>query len=359
MDIPDYQDLMDACLAALPEEVDKREGSLIQMALGPVCLRLAEAYAMLEGFYDLVFSDTAAGGYLDRLAGQYGVTRKAASRALRLGKFTNQAGGAAVPPLGSRFYQDQLFFVAEELLADGQCALRCETAGSAGNRGGGELLPAEYLADFGTAELLGVLIPGEDEESDASLRERLGERLSAPAFGGNVADYREKVRAIPGVGAVRVVPAASGGGTVKLILLDGRLLPPEETLLAVVEEKICGGGNGLGLAPIGHTVEIIGAEAVPIKLTASVTRRKESTAEAAEAAVWAAAERQLELLRRRFEEEPAVVRLSAMVSGILAAEGVADVQDLRINGEAANLTLEAGQAPVLDKDGSRLSWGVI
>lgn len=359
MNIPDHEELMAACLSALPEEIDRREGSLIQMALGPVCLRLAEAYAMLESFYDLVFSDTAAGEYLDRLAGQYGVVRKAASKALRLGRFKNQAGELAQPPVGSRFYQNQLFFVVEELREDGQCALRCETEGSIGNRGSGELLPAEYLENFGSAELLGVLIPGEDEESDASLRERLGERLSAPAFGGNIADYREKVRAIPGVGAVRVVPAASGGGTVGLILLDSRLLPPEKALLDVVEEKICGSGNGLGLAPIGHTVAISGAEAVSVKLSASITRHQESTAAAAEAAVWAAAERQLELLRRRFEDEAAVVRVSAMVSGLLSAEGIADVQNLRINGSAANLTLEAGKVPVLDKEGSQLSWSVI
>lgn len=356
MNLPDYETLLSQCLASVPAGIDKGEGSLIYMAVAPVCLRLAEGYALLESFYDLIFSDTSAGEYLDRLAGQYGILRKPASRALRVGEFKTQSGGPMTLPLGSRFYLENLFFAVEEELSPGRYSLRCETPGSEGNQGYGELLPVEYLADFGRAELTGLLIPGEDQEEDGSLRQRLGERLSAPAFGGNIADYREKARAIPGVGAVRVTPAASGGGTVRLTLLDSRYLPPEQALLTLAREKFCGGGNGLGLAPIGHTVEIQGAAGVDIRVGATIVKKPDAEDTQVQAAVEAAIEGYLQSLRQEWEEREAVIRISALSSRILGAAGVTDLRDVTINGYGSNTQLDLYAVPLFDRAGSALTF---
>ena len=45
------------------------------------------------------------------------------------------------------------------------------------------------------------LIPGEDEESDDAPSRRYFESLESQAFGGNIADYKNKVELLPGVGA--------------------------------------------------------------------------------------------------------------------------------------------------------------
>lgn len=350
MQLPEYETLLERCMAALPEGIDKREGSLIHMAMAPVCLRLAEGYAALRAYYDLMFTDTAAGIYLDRLAEQYGIFRRPASAAVREAVFTGPEGEPAFIPAGSRFYIDGLFFKAEKG-GSGSCTLVCETAGSAGNRCFGELQPAEYIDGLAYAELGEAVIPGEDEESDDILRARLSERLCAPAFGGNVADYREKTLGIPGVGAVKVTPAADGGGTVKLTLLDSRYLPAEETVLALVREEICGEGNGLGLAPIGHRVSVTAAEAVPVVLTADIelSGGEEETLEAVRSAV----ENTLCSLRENWEEEAVTVRISALVSGMLAAEGVADVRNVTLNGKTENLLLDSEQVPVFDPENSQ------
>ena len=350
MQLPDYETLLARCTDALPDWVDKREGSLIHMAMAPVCLRLAEGYAALRDYYDLMFTDTAAGEYLDRLAGQYGIYRSPASAAVREAVFTGPEGEDAFIPAGSRFYIDGLFFRAEKD-SSGRGSLVCETAGSAGDRCFGELQPTEYLEGLAYAELGGVLIPGEDEEDDDILRARLSERLSAPAFGGNAADYREKTRGIPGVGAVKVTPAADGGGTVKLTLLDSRYLPAEETVLALVREEICGEGNGLGLAPIGHSVSVAAAEAVPVVLTADIELSGDET-DTLEA-VRTAAEECLRSLRESWEEEAVTVRISALVSGMLAAEGAADVRNVTLNGKTENLLLTEEQVPVFDPENSQ------
>lgn len=353
MQLPDYETLLERCTAALPDGVDKREGSLIHMAMAPVCLRLAEAYVALTAYYDLIFSDTAAGEYLDRLAGQYGIFRKTASAALRRGSFTDAGGNALAVPVGSRFYIDNLFFRVEEALADGY-SLCCETAGAAGNHCFGAMQPAEYLDGLVFAELGEVLVPGEDEEDDGSLRSRLSERLSAPAFGGNVADYREKTKAISGVGAVRVTPAAEGGGTVTLTVLDSEYLPAGETLLALIRESICGEGNGLGLAPIGHTVTVESAEGVGIAVAATVTASGGESA--VTGAISAAIEDYLQSLRETWEQEPVTIRISALISCILQAEGVTDVTGVTVSGSGENLVLAEGQVPIYDSENSVFTY---
>ena len=144
MQLPEYETLLERCMAALPEGIDKREGSLIHMAMAPVCLRLAEGYAALRAYYDLMFTDTAAGIYLDRLAEQYGIFRRPASAAVREAVFTGPEGEPAFIPAGSRFYIDGLFFKAEKG-GSGSCSGRsgmCRGAAclrSEGRKGGNRL----------------------------------------------------------------------------------------------------------------------------------------------------------------------------------------------------------------------------
>ena len=86
----------------------------------------------------------------------------------------------------------------------------------------------EYIQGLTTANLIEVLIPGEDVESDQSLRQRYYDSLFGLAFGGNIADYKQKVLKMQGVGAVKVYPVWQGGGTVKLVLLDSEYHAPSQ-----------------------------------------------------------------------------------------------------------------------------------
>ena len=60
MEILSYEELKSRCMAAMPEGIDTREGSLIDTAVGPVCAELASAYLTLQSYYDLLFPDTSA-----------------------------------------------------------------------------------------------------------------------------------------------------------------------------------------------------------------------------------------------------------------------------------------------------------
>ena len=98
--------------------------------------------------------------------------------------------------------------------------MQCETIGAAGNTLFGTMIPIEYMKGLTKAELTELLIPGEDEEETEHLRERYFDSVKSLSFGGNIADYQEKVTAISGVGGVKVYPACKGGGTVKLTIVN-------------------------------------------------------------------------------------------------------------------------------------------
>lgn len=79
-----YEEILQGMLNKVPNEVDKREGSIIYDALAPCAYFLAQQQFQIEHFFDLVFADTAIGDYLDRAAMMYGLTRKEATAAVRI-----------------------------------------------------------------------------------------------------------------------------------------------------------------------------------------------------------------------------------------------------------------------------------
>ena len=335
MNMPTYEELRERCLAAIPDEVDKREGSLIDTAIAPVCAELAAAYVNLENYFDLLFPDTSEGEYLERIGALYGVARGDASPATVRAVFTGQDDQPFNPPVGMRFSIDTVYYVLTEC-SGGSGSLVCETAGEIGNQLG-EVLPGDYLTGFGKAEAVEILTPGEDRETDESLRERILELLAYPAFGGNVSDYKEKVRLVPGVGGVRVEPVVIGGGTVGIQVLGSDLMPAGETLLQAVRTLLIPNedGDGLGMAPIGHYLLVYPPSTVEISLSARITAVIDLD-QARENAETAASEYLLSL-RKSWEDGDPVVRFSGVMAALSGAEGVLDVEDLTINGGTENI----------------------
>lgn len=338
MKIPTFEELRERCLASVPAELDTREGSLIATAVEPVCAELAAAYLTLQSYYDLLFPDTSAGEYLDKIAAQYGLVRGPATSAVLRAVFQNQDGEPFTPPEGMRFSMNGLFYLLSES-AGGEGVLTCETTGEEGNQLG-RPLPCDYLTDFGSAEAVEILIPGEDREKDEMLRERVLELLKYPAFGGNVSDYKEKVRTVSGVGGVRVAPVVLGGGTVGVQVLGSDLMPAGDTLLEAVRTLLIPEyqGDGLGLAPIGHTVYVEAPETVTIDVQAAILTNGD--AERVKELAEQAAKEYLRTLRSDWEDVDPVVRYSGMIAAISMTDGVLDVSGLTLNGGTENVACD-------------------
>ena len=169
----EYQSILREMLEAVPDTLDKREGSVIYTALAPAALLLAQQNYMIGYLFDLLFADTSTGDWLDRVVYDFGVTREQATYALRKIILTGTDGQPSDFPIGTRFAINSLTFALSEKKNPGEYHAQCEQAGSQGNLYSGELLPVDNLNGLGSAVLdPEPVIAARDTETDDALRAR-------------------------------------------------------------------------------------------------------------------------------------------------------------------------------------------
>lgn len=345
-----FEAVLERMLERVPAGLDRREGSVIYDALSPAAAELAQMYAELETFLRLSFADTASGEYLGRRTAEFGIVRRPATPALRKAQFSGQGGAPATVPLGARFSGGSMIYTVESLLEAGQYAVRAEAAGVEGNAYHGNLLPITYMDGVEKAVLGEILVPGEAEESDEVLRERYLSAINEQPFGGNIADYRHAIEGLEGVGGVKIFPVWEGGGTVRATLLSSEYGPPSSELVKHVQEAIDPvnvPGQGIGMAPIGHVVTIVGAEPVTIEVETSLILAPDISLGAVQADVEETITAYLLSLRKTWPQDQSLtVRVAQIEARILTVKGIMDVVGTQINGAAANLVLDEEQIPV-------------
>ncbi|WP_240421668.1 baseplate J/gp47 family protein [Paenibacillus periandrae] len=346
-----FQAIMTRMLAVVPNDVDKREGSVVYDALAPAAWELKKMYSELDANINLSFADTSSGEYLERRTAEFGVEREQATKARRKGLFY---GASSVPfdvPIGSRYAANQLNYVVMERLSTGVFVLECETTGTVGNQYFGPLLPIDYVNGLSSVTLSDVLVPGEDTETDTALRQRYFAILNEQPFGGNIADYKQKIGEIPGVGGVKIFPAWAGGGTVKATIITSDYSVPSPELIDEIQtaiDPVINSGEGIGFAPIGHSVTITGVSNTTINVETTLTLSNGVTIGQVQDDIQSIIGAYLLTLRQSWAaEKELVVRVAQIEARILAVWGVTDIIGTMINGDAANITLSGDQIPVL------------
>lgn len=346
-----YEVILQRMLDRVPNNVDKRPGSILYDALAPAAVELAQMYIDLDINTNLSYADTATGEHLERRTAEFGINREPATKARRRGLFYASNDVPMDVPVGSRFSINDLDYVVVSKIATGEWIVECETPGVIGNQEFGALIPIDYIDGLVRAELADVLIPGEDAETDESLRRRYMDAINEQPFGGNVADYKKKINEIPGVGGVKVFPVWNGGGTVKATIIAADFSQPSQTLINEVQTLIDpeqNNGLGLGLAPIGHEVTITGAQAVTISVASTLTLAPDTTIGQVQSDVEDAINAYLLSLRQTWANESSIiVRVSQIESRILTVPGVVDVTSTTLNGSSANVALTDEQIPTM------------
>lgn len=351
-----YEELMEQKLAGIDDSLDKREGSsMVFNATAGNSVETVQMLVTLKNFIDMVFADTAPREFLIRRAAERGLKPEEATKAKLKGVFNVNI------PIGSRFSLDDLNYVAKEKLITEELGkyifmLECETHGNIGNLYLGKLVPIEYIDGLQTAELTEVLIPGEDEEDTETFRTRYFNSFASTAFGGNRADYKEKVLKLDGVGGVRVYRAWNGGGTVKLVIIDSQYDVPTQTLVNKVQEAVDPldqQGEGVGLAPIDHVVSVFAVGTSTINITLNITYQSGWSWADIEANVHQVIDDYFKELAEQWakaqsyeeDHQPVVVRISQIETRILNVPGVIDIGNTQLNGGTSNVELDRGSIP--------------
>ena len=346
----DYDTILQRMLDRVPIQIDKREGSIIYNALAPAAAELAQMYILLKSNIDLVFADTAVEGYLDKLANQVGLTRNEATYAIKKGLFYDENNSLMDISIGERFTIEDLVYKAIEKIETGIYKMECENVGTIGNNCVGTLIPVNYIENLAKAELTDILIPGEDQEDDDSLRARYYETTSEQGFGGNIIDYQNRTKEIAGVGAVKVTPIWNGPGTVKLTILDSNYNKASNVLIEKVQNEICPNlsDEGLGVAPIGHIVTVDTVTEVDISIISNITISETVSMENVKTQVIELVNNYFLQLKQEWESSNTIIiRKSQIDTIILNADGVIDVSNTAINNKSSNIELQKFEIPKL------------
>ena len=338
--------IVNKMLARVSSSMDRREGSIIYDALAPAAAELAQLYIDLDFTLNETFADTAHREYLVKRAQERGINPYPATSAIAKGIFN------IAVPISSRFSIDIYNYVVTELISDTDHSYKmtCETAGSEPNGYTGRLIPVDYIQGLSSAQLTEILVPGEDEEDTEEFRSRYLNSFTSQAFGGNVADYKEKVNALPGVGGVKVYPVWNGGGTVKVVIVSSEGESPSQELVSQVQtalDPVTNQGEGLGIAPIGHVVTVAGVTESTVNITTTITYADGwSYTELAPYLEEVIDGYFAELSMAWAESDNIIVRISQIESRVLELDGVIDIQNTSLNGVQQNLVLDEDGIPV-------------
>lgn len=343
-------------LNKIPDDLDKREGSIIYNALAPAAQEVARMYSDMDYFLKCTFaSPDMPPKLLDLRVAEEGLKREKATYAIKKGYFYNEENELIDIPLNSRFSIEDFNFIAVEKISTGLYKMQCETTGIEGNSITGSLIPIEYIEDLSIATLGELIIPGEDVESNQSLFNRYVEHLNEKPYGGNIADYKINTRAIEGVGTVKVFPIWNGGGTVKIIFLDSDYSIPTTELIDKVQtilDPVQNQGKGFGIAPVGHVVTVNGAKNIDITINTKLLLKRGLTIGQVQEDIKKIINDYFKELRKKWDaEDNTIVRISQIEARILNIEGIADLFNTSINGKEENLSLGPEEVPVLKEVG--------
>ena len=352
-----YQIILKRMLDRIPNTFDKREGSVIYDALASAAIEFQNMYIHNDTVLNESFADTQSREYLIKRCAERGVHVQAATYAIRQGEFNMDV------PIGSRFSLNQLNYEVTEKINDGVFKLQCETAGVAGNSESGTLIPIDYIDGLQTAFLTDILVEGKNEEDTEHLRKRYFDSLDSQAFGGNVADYKEKLKSLvlkskEGVSlgtveGVKIHPVWKGGGTVKAVVLDEKYSKPSTEFIDAVQEAtdpVQNQGKGAGFAPIGHVVTVVGCGETTINIQTQITFQKNYDWNSVKSDVEKAIDGYFKELSSQWESleenEGLVVIIRQIEARLLNLTGILDITNTTLNGSAQNLVIAADNIPV-------------
>lgn len=348
-DITEEQ-LLNRMLNRVDDKLDKREGSIIFDSIAPTALEHKNMYISLDEALNEAFIDTMSLPFLKRKGAELGVTYKEASQAV-VKLQTN-----VEVRIGSQFTCNDLTFTTTQKLSDFVYLATCDTSGSDANLCMGDVIMTENHPNLTEAKIIEVSVEGEDDEETETYRNRLLSTVDAEEFGGNKSAYKGKVGSINGVGGVKVYSGTewNGGGTVKIVFTTSSFNVPSQTLVDQVQTAVdpeTNSGEGIGIAPIGHIVTCLGADAATIDVTAKFTFASASyNLESCLSEIEEVIDNYFLELNQDWEDrENIIVRIADVISNLMTVNGIIDVQNVMLNGSTENLIIDQDSLVVRGK----------
>lgn len=350
----DYDYFLRKMLDAVPDNIDKREGSIIYDALAPAALVMGQQSLDMANVIKETYIKTASGEFLDYRAIEHGTSRYPATQTEAKAKVLNDKKEPLDNvQIGDKFASigdSPIFYAVTKINDDLTVELTAEVKGSSANSYIGQILPVTPNDLLSWAEITEITAPARDVESDDHLRARLLSSQSWIAYGGNVADYLDMTSKIDEVGAAQIYPTWNGGGTVKVVILNNDLMPASASLVQKVKNTLDPEdkqAEGYGLAPIDHAVTVTAPEELIVNVDISVKLDDTKVTRYVKDSITKAVEGYFQSLRKDWADinqklgrgyQETIYR-SKILSQVMLTEGVVNAKLPPLNGRDADIDL--------------------
>lgn len=348
------QDILDN----ISSDYEKSKGNLTYDIPAATAIVLNKVYDELQKLNDKVDVDKLNGTELTKYVRQRkGIKRKEATKAKAVldivGNATINIGDLFETQAGTQFYATEIVIIE----GAGTVNVEAVIPGTNGNVGANTitLMPVTLQ---GVVSLTNpqASYDGFGEETDESLRERYYEAIQRPATSGNIYHYMGWAKEVAGVGDAKILSLWNGDNTVKVVIINSDKQPASSTLVDTVQEYIdpkgeyIGAedrwtlwGTGSGQAPIGAYCTISSATGLNINVTADVQEEDGYTLEEVKTNI----ENSIYAYLKEIAFKQNYVSYALIGSAIINTEGVADYQNLLINGVATNISIGVEQVAIL------------
>lgn len=335
-------------------DVDTSENSFIYNNHMPVAMEIANSLLDLDeaekkSFISLAL-ENGYSDYIDLRADEYGLTRKTATYARVLVKFTGAKGtvlpvGSIVGTLDNRLYVTESDMTIGED-GTGSCYVRANESGAKYNVDIGEIsyFPIKYT---GITNVINeeAYTEAYDKESDEDFVKRYYIKVQEVATSGNVSHYKQWCLSVNGVGSANVYECtnASGeeeNGCVLCIITNSNHKGANEELIEEVKTYI------EVLRPVGAKVYVISSTELTINIAVTlVINTKEYTLDSIKESINTAIENYFAELDS--DTNVNYVSLAKISSIIMNCAGVIDVRNLTLNGGTVNIDVPKDSVAVL------------
>ena len=228
-----YEVIKQRILDNINIDIDKREGSFTSNMVSPLVEELAKAYINMGDILSLGFIDDTFDTYLDKRVGEFGVYRKAGTKAI--GEIKVEGKEGAMITNGTLVKAGDLYFTVLndiELPEDNIIYVEANEVGYKYNL----LANTEFELVEKNDRIIKLINEsdfknGVDVESDEDLRKRFIKVVNNPSTSGNKAHYEEWALEVDGVGRAIVYPLWNGNGTVKVMIVGNDNKPVTEEIV--------------------------------------------------------------------------------------------------------------------------------
>jgi uncharacterized phage protein gp47/JayE len=330
----------------MPDDIDTSEGSLIFNACAKQAVRLEEAYLLLAGLEQNMYTDTADLEHLIRNGNDRGCYINQATYA----EFTAQFNCPV--PAGSRWNLDEYNYTVFNVISEENHTYRlgCDTPGAEPNHVMGDLDPIEYVEGFEWGKIIKCTLEGTDQEETETYRARVMATYNYRGFAGNREYYKSRLKELSGVYGCKLERVSAPSDRIKATIIGQDYRTPSEEVISAAQtavDPIVNSGEGEGFAPIGHRVTVIGVKETVVNIETTITCESGYSPEALKSYINQAVDNYLLSLRKKWEDSKTIiVRILQIEAALINITGILDVAGTKINGAEKNLQITDGSVPV-------------